>query len=314
MNPHQQRLELARRYVEGTATADETRALEEALRTDAEFRRQFLRYANVDAALGSGRLFVAPVARAAPVAHRPAWLQWRPLTAAAVGLVIGLLSASVVLAYVAPSRGKVVTLLQESFDSGPAPRVTGVPTEAGVWSGDYSEVVGEQQGVKPESGQKMLRLSRADYEGKAAPQGSYVGDVYRLMDLRPTRHEFADGGAVVQVSAAFNAFAFPEEERYGISVAVYALSAELASSPSGLGNPSLANEALAMARKILSQPDRDPRTWQKVEGELRLPPDTEFLLIHLSVTHATREQKRDTFDGHFLDDVRVTLARRARLP
>ena len=60
MNPQPQNLELARRYIEGTATAEETRALEAALRTDAAFRRQFLRYANVDAALGSGRLSAVP--------------------------------------------------------------------------------------------------------------------------------------------------------------------------------------------------------------------------------------------------------------
>ncbi len=88
MSPHQQNLELARHYVEGIATAEETRALEKVLRTDAAFRRQFLRYSNVDAALGSGRLSAAP----AKVINYPArfsCLPWRPLAAAAVLLFAG---------------------------------------------------------------------------------------------------------------------------------------------------------------------------------------------------------------------------------
>ena len=255
-----------------------------------------------------------PEAEPAARPRRSVWLQWRPLTTAAAGLVIGLFSASMVMAYVAPSLGKIITVLQDGFESGPAPRVTGIPTEPGIWSGDYTEVVGEQQGVKPESGRKMLRFLRADYDGKPNSQGSYVGDIYRLIDLRPYRREFADGGAVVQVSAGFNAIAFPENEQYRVSVAMYALTAEMASTPGALGGPSLDNDALAMARKCLARLDRDPSTWQKVEGELRVPRDTEFLLIHLAVTHAARGQKRETFDGHYLDGVQVTLARRAPLP
>lgn len=45
-------LELAGRYAEGTADAEDVRMLETALRADAEFRRRFLRYMNVDAMLG----------------------------------------------------------------------------------------------------------------------------------------------------------------------------------------------------------------------------------------------------------------------
>jgi len=53
---------------------------------------------------------------------------------------------SMVFAYVAPSLGKVLTLLQDGLESGPGPEVAGLPIEPGKWSGDYTEVVGEQQG------------------------------------------------------------------------------------------------------------------------------------------------------------------------
>lgn len=242
------------------------------------------------------------------------WLSWRPLTAAAAGIVFGMFCTSVVFAYVAPSLGKVITLLQESFESGPAPLVTGVPIEAGKWSGDFTEVVGEQQGVKPESGTKMLRFLRADFEGKVKPEGSYISDVYQLIDLRPYRREFADGGAVVQLSAAFNAFAFPVEEAFGCSVSLHALDAETAMNGSTRVGETLLTDCLAMARNSRLKVDRDPATWQRLNAELRLPSNTDYILIRIGLEHSNKAQRRVTFDGHYLDGVRLTLARRAPLP
>jgi hypothetical protein len=242
------------------------------------------------------------------------WLQWRPLAAAVTGLVLGTLCTSVVFAYAAPSLGKVITLLQEGFESGPAPLVTGVPLEAGKWSGDYTQVVREQLGVKPASGKKMLRFLRADFEGKVKPEGSYISDVYQLIDLRPYRREFADGGAVVQLSAAFNAFAFPAEEAFGCSVSIHALNAETAMNGSTRIGEILLTDCLAMARNSRLKMDRDPATWQGLNAELRLPFDTEFLLIRIGLEHSNKAKRRVTFDGHYLDGVRLTLARRAQLP
>jgi len=276
-----------------------------------------LLHEGLGAAMKSQALQQAAVAEMAalPSARRPGRrFSWRPLTAAAAGLVIGCFSASVVFAYVGPSLGKAMLLLQESFESGPAPLVIGVPIAAGMWSGDFTEIVGEQQGVKPERGTKMLHLLRADFEGKARVEGNYFADVYRLVDLRPYRREFADGGAVVQLSAAFNAFAFPAEEAFGGSVAVHALSAATDVDGFRLNEWSIESESLAMARNHRLKLDRDPGTWQRLGTELRLPPDTEYLLIRISVDHSNPSQRRVSFDGHYVDDVRLSMARRAPLP
>lgn len=207
-----------------------------------------------------------------------------------------------------------MTLLQENFESGPAPLVTGMPVEAGKWSGDFAEVVGEQQGVKPETGGKMLRFLRADYEGKVKPEGSYAGDLYRLIDLRPYLNEFTDGRAVVRTSAGFNSASFPERESYSCVVRAYALSAEMVMSGAFLNGASLRDGALATASKGMPQLDRDPRSWQRVESELRLPAEAEFLLIHVSVSNLTKDEVKDAFRGHYLDEVRVSLLQRSPLP
>jgi hypothetical protein len=101
MNRDEDRLELVRRYVEGTADAEATRELESALRNDARFRHEFLRYLNVDSALssgiGSGRSAAATAS--IPANRRGAGGDVRrhrrrvrmPLLAAALLLVAGLL-------------------------------------------------------------------------------------------------------------------------------------------------------------------------------------------------------------------------------
>jgi hypothetical protein len=207
---------------------EEARTLQNGLQTDPQLRRLYLHYMSLDVALEGHANSSASMKEILSSPHRhesrrwASWLSWRPLTAAAAGLVIGLFCASVVFAYVASSLGKVVTFLDDSFESGPAPLVTGAPMEAGHWSGNHTEVVSEQQGVKPESGKKMLRFLRTDYKRKPNPEKGHVGDIYQLIDMRPYRQEFADGGAVVQLSAGFNTLEFPADERYECSLTLYA--------------------------------------------------------------------------------------------
>jgi len=317
-DPHFTRLIHA--HLDGALTAEEQQEFDQRLCSSESARKQFWEMAALHGALHETAKTAWPTTpeTAPPAAslrlNRTTWFQWRPLTAAAAGIVLGVFCTSAVFGYVAFSLGKVITLLQESFESGPAPLVTGAPIEAGRWSGNFTEVVGGQQGVSPESGTKMLRFLRADFEGKVKPEGSYISDVYRLIDLRPYRRDFADGGAVVQLSAAFNAFEFPAEEAFRCSVLLYALDAETAMNGSTRIGEKLLTDCLAMARNSHLKLDRDPATWQRLNAELRLPPNTDFIFIRIALAHANQAQRRVTFDGHYLDGVRLTLARRAPLP
>jgi hypothetical protein len=226
---------------------------------------------------------------------------------------MGLFGASMVFAYVAPSLGKVITLLRESFESGPAPLVIGVPLEPGKWSGDYSEVVA-QLGVRPASGEKMLRFLRGDYEGRDIPS-SHSSDVFRLVDVRPFRREFADGGAVVQLTAVFNALPFPADESFNATLTLFALDASLVGNEIVKGENVLSVESLAFSRSSRVGMDRDPATWQKVSNELRLPPSTEFLMVRMGMSNNTKfkDKRRDRFAGHFADNVQLVIARRPEI-
>lgn len=291
-----------------------------ALQDDPAVDEAFVR-ATVAAMPPADEAFVAAVMTRLPTPAVPAAglsprrMITRTLAALAAGLLVGVAVTSVAWAYSVPRpaepAGAPVVILDDGFESGPAPGVAGFPSGPDAWGGDFSRVTGSRPGVAPAGGALMLQILRADYQGKPRPDGSYCGDLYRMIDLRPYRRELADGAAVVQLSAAFNAAEFPAAEQYGCAVSAHALTAEMAANPAGASAP---GGALAMARNSRLRLDRDPLTWQRVEAELRLPADADFLLVHVGVAHIPRFQKRAVFDGHFVDEVRVTLGRRGPLP
>ncbi len=306
-------------HLNGVMADAERLELEDRLLHSAMDRARFWEMSEMHVVLHEGaqqKLAVSPPV--VPIQSRMrsvSWLSWRPLTAAAAGIVFGIFCTSVVFGYVVPSLSKAMTLLQESFESGPAPLVTGVPIEPGRWSGDYTEVVGELQGVRPESGKKMLRFLRGDYEGRSIPS-SHSSDVFRLVDVRPYRSEFADGGAVVQLTAVFNAVAFSEDENFSATLTLFALNASLVGNEVVKGENVLSTESLAFSRSSKVVVDRDPATWQKVSNELRLPPSTEYLMIRVGMSNDAKSpgKRRDSFAGHFADKVQLVLARRSEIP
>lgn len=310
MNTHLD--ELITLWHEGALTKEKLHRLNEILAT-AEGRAAMRDDCFLEAALPEA-LRTTRLLKAVEPPQTKKWagrFSWRPLTAAAAGLVFGMFCTSIVFAYVSLSLDKVTTLLQDSFESCLAPEVIGVPTKPGIWSGDFTEIVGEEQGVNPEAGKKMLRFLSADYDGKPN-QGGYSADLFRLIDVRPFRREFSDGGSIVQLSAAFDAITSPADKKYECDVCIFALDADMATAGAMRLQNRLFTGSLAMARSSRNVQDRDPATWQRMACELRLPPNTDFLMIRIGVVHASHMP--GAFAGHYADDVRVTMARREPLP
>jgi len=258
----------------------------------------------------------APTHKTAP-RMRARWFAWRPLTAMTAGVVFGLFGASVLLGFGPGGRRqeKVVTLLQESFESGPAPLVTGVPQQLNQWSGDFSELVGEQQGVKPAHGTKMARVLRSDFEGKISSKRNFQGDLMRVIDVRPISREINGGEVVMSASALFNASPFPETERYDGVVTLYALG-ELGST-----EKTLLEDSLAHSYGLRPSLDRDPGSWEQATSRLQLPAGTEFVILKVSVRRWPKDKESQsslpspvTFAGHFVDNVRASIHVRNTTP
>ena len=250
-----------------------------------------------------------------PLRTSTRWFAWRPLTAAAAGLVIGLFSASMVFGFGVRSLEKVVSLFQESFESGPAPLVKGIPQEVNLWSGDYSEIVEKYEGVKPKDGTKMVRMLRSDFEGKASSMPNRQGDLSRIIDVRSFMRDANGGEFVMTLSALFNAAPFPDSQRYDGVVTLYALG-EIGST-----EESLMEDALAISNGSCNSMDRDPATWQSASTRLLLPTGTEFVMLKVSFRRWPKGSGDQpslpdlmTFAGHFVDDLRASIRIRNAAP
>ena len=243
------------------------------------------------------------------------WLSWRPLTAAAAGIVFGMFSASMVFGFGVRSLEKVVSILQESFESGPAPLVAGIPQELNVWCGDESELVETYEGVKPAQGKKMVRVLRSDFEGRVSSKPSQHGDLMRVVDVRPFLREANGGEVVMTVSALFNAAPFPEAERYDGVVTLYALG------QLGSTEENLYEDALALSHGECRSLDRDPSRWQSASTRFLLPTGTEFVMMKMSFRRMPKGSDVQSslpdpviFAGHFVDDVRASVIIRKAVP
>lgn len=312
--------ELFARICDGRASNDEIALLHRLLAGSPATLDAWLRYTALHQELATGSAFPPATSErdseraAIPFTPPPArhWTTWLPQAAA--GLVAGLCAASVVWAYVLPPSSRAHTLLEENFEQPETPLAVRSALEAGTWRGDAAEIVRAEQGIKPEGGRHMLRLLRADYDGKPKPGGGHIATAFRLIDLRPLRGEISDGTAVVEATAAFNASEFPSGEGYGFAISLFALDADSVPEHAGRLGSTLTNEALAMSRSGRTQLDRDPSTWQRVTSELRLPPNAEFLVVRLHINQLTGSASGNIFTGSYVDDVRVTLSRRPPLP
>jgi hypothetical protein len=247
---------------------------------------------------------------------RSRWLAWRPLTAVAAGILFGLFGASMVFGVGGRWTEKVTSLFRESFESGPAPSVTGVPQQLNQWSGDFSELVSEQQGIKPAHGTKMIRMLRADFEGKSVTKLNTYGDLMKIVDVRPFTRETNGGEVVLSASALFNAATFPDAERYDGVVTLYALD-EIGSTEKNLLKDSLAHSC--NGRGLLL--DRNPATWESATTRLQLPAGTHFVVVKVSVRRMPKNKEPlstlpnpITFSGHFVDDVSVSIHVREATP
>ena len=250
-----------------------------------------------------------------PLRTSTRWFAWRPLTAAAAGLVIGLFSASMVFGFSLRSLERVVSILQESFESGPAPLVTGIPQELNLWCGDESELVETYEGVKPAQGKKMVRVLRSDFEGRVSSKPSQHGDLMRVVDVRPFLREANGGEVVMTVSALFNAAPFPEAERYDGVVTLYALG------QLGSTEENLYEDALALSHGECRSLDRDPSRWQSASTRFLLPTGTEFVMMKMSFRRMPKGSDVQSslpdpviFAGHFVDDVRASVIIRKAVP
>lgn len=308
--------DLIGRHLLGTLDSSESLELEAVLAGSAAARQTFRLQCNLDSAL---RQQAAEIAEAESLkiptismisGRRMAWFD-RPAVAAVLGLMVGLLSASLAWAYVAPhavvTAQRLLAMHDGSFEGLRGRLAAGFPAEFGNWSGDASEVV-ELPAVAVTDGRRALRFVRAEREPALPNYGAGSCDVYQLVDLRPLKAEAeADSSeATLELSVQFLDSRPTSGETVKFICRLYAFSGTPDSLPAEW--PLSQKESLASGSGAFDSFGGSPTEWRAVTTKVLLPPQADFAVAHILVHKPNSLPATDAeFGEQFADDVRLTL-------
>lgn len=313
---HQELSELIPVCLDGMASDEQITRLNAKLRSDSVARDLYLQLADthsclaVDESLWMDDIVDARAPEFQARQGRERWLNWKPIAAAAAGIVFGMFCTSVVFAYTQPRlpivESKVLPLADADFESGSQIPAQGIPSRAGAWSGDFSRVVEAENGITPKQGQHMLRFLRSDNELALKNAHSYVGSAAQVIDLRPLRAELSGAEQLVEVSAQFDSIATSLGERYEFNMKAAAFRGDIADAPKLWED----HEASVSRSDRTVVADSDTATWQRVAVPLMVPPDADFLVIEFAVVskRLPLDQGATEFPGHYVDQVEVLLS------
>lgn len=296
------RFELIRRCRDGHATAEELAELEASLREDVGFRKAYVQYANIDVALiAVSKAITFPIETNKPSGRSP-WLSWRPLSAAAAGIMIGLFCTSLVYGFVATRVKAVKRISLEVFDHGFEDTKQdiddGMPRRSGQWGVDSAVVVGTENGVRPVEGKQMLRLEPIPREKKVK---NHASRVYHVLDLGSLPTDAISIDTEVKVTASFYSSKSELCSRYLIRAVALSEAPEKATRD--FWSKTENDDVVSMSQRIDSVPGES--NWQRFSLKMPLPRGSKTLVFILGAVPP--ENASENAFVHYLDDVQVTL-------
>lgn len=237
-------------------------------------------------------------------ANKPRWYAWRPLTAAAAGLVFGALCSTVVYGFISQSQTAIhetpISVFDPGFENPSARLDRGLPHQAGEWGVNAeSTIVTAENGVQPAEGQRMLRLHPRDPAEK-----NRVTQAYQLIDLRTLPSAEAIGLAELRLTASFAAARRDSSARYRVQAIVLAQPPDQVYE--GFWEKAEEQGSVSISQKFSvppSKPDTSP--WNTISLKVPLPPAAQTLAIILGAMPPENDVQEPTV--HYLDAVRVDL-------
>lgn len=306
----QDQLDLLHGYLNGTLDEADFARLQSLLRDNAEARRTLRSLSTVEAKLTQlaaippeTMRLLSETARQSGPSFR--WLSWRPLTAAAAGIVFGMLCTSVVFGFVVQQHGVKKTplaVLQPSFEDAQMPLARGFPPAASLWTGDVSKVVPAENGVTPKDGHHMVRLE-TNVHGKSV----LFPRLYQIIPLPPSGSALRE----IEVSASFTS-ADPDSSPH-YTVRAYAVN----EAPERLGPDWFArhwfiqrDESIASAETGFENPPGNAK-WQSIGLRMQVPGKARCLVVFFGVKNQAKSQAQKP---HYLDAVQVSFVESPSIP
>jgi anti-sigma factor RsiW len=287
--------DLIQRYISGTITEAETEALEQQLKTDPVLRDWYLDALNLDSALEAAAesaqtalSLPVPLSQRAltPVgATSTRWQGWRPLTAAAAGLVIGVFSASLVYGMRAVPdvvKHERVTIAEGSFEGLSGAVAEGFPQSTGAWAADHAEVV-----PGPDGGRALRLLPNDEHPYSRLVQIVDVSALHGGSD-----HE-------LELAASFRTTDATRASRYKLRIFAFSETVqEVPSFPLGAQE-----RGIVTLSQVLDVP-AGTSDWQRFAIKAALPRSVKSVVIWLGASTSPFRGERVP---HEVDDVSLML-------
>ena len=296
--------DLIQKYISGIATGAESQQLADELKTNDALADLYVKHIGLEVALESQaastestrELITAPLSRPKAV-----WHAWRPLTAAAAGIVFGMLCTSVVFGFVT-QRAAMKRLPLMIFDAGLENVMQqlkdGLPNDVGQWGMDDANVVPAEHGVIPAQGEHMLRLEPIQYE---KPVKNHASRAYQVLDLRSLPADAIASHTHVELSASFCSATSDASSRYLLRA--IALDEAPTEAMERFWSKVENDGVVSQSQRFDTAPGITG--WQRSSMTLRLPPGSKTLVIIFGAVPP--EDKSRPASVHYLDDVQVSL-------
>ena len=306
---HQEWHRLFSAALNDTLTDEEKRQLAALLKSSAEARQLWFLYhdnecglAELKHAAATTSEVMAAKSKVQPQRQTARWQQWRPLTAAAAGLAIGLFSASVVYGFVSQRMGVVKKVPLVVYDPGlenaEASFARSLPKGVGQWGADSATVVMAENGVRPLQGQRMLRLDPIPREKDVK---NHASRVYQVLALRSLPILGVAGDVEVQVTASFSAANADVTSRYLIRA--FALNETPEQATKGFWPKTQEDGVVSVAQRF--ETSAGDRGWHTFSLKMPLPRGAQSLVFILGAEPVDDASPQTS--PHYLDDVHVSV-------
>lgn len=291
--------------LEGRLSEPDAAKLSTHLEQSTEARARYWEAASIHGLLESSlqtaslRVITGQASAIAPKTTR--WPTWRPLTAAAAGIVFGMFCTSVVFGFVVQrgmEKKAPLAVFEPSFEDAQMPVAKGFPGGSAHWGGDEARVVMAENGIQAKEGKFMLRL-------EASPKGS-PRIVYQVLDL--TSLPSGSGGEMreIEITASFAAADADASVRYMLR----AFAASEAREHLDAAWFERRDEAIASATRGLDALPGE-QGWQTFGLRIQVPRNARSLVLFFGVR---TPDKALAMVPHYLDDVQVSLIEPQPLP
>ena len=273
-------------------TPQEHSELQDCLRSDRGARHLWFLNQDLEVALHARKSSLPePSSGRAPNLAR--WYARRPFTAAAAGIVLGVLCTSMVFALVTRQQIQTRTLLSDGFEDAAMVRDHGVPARVHVWSGDLDVPQAGTGEVNPAEGQQMVALPPVDKR-----KFSYA---FRFVDLTTLPALSGSQTRQIEVTAQFHGAPQGSKSRFQIRLAAFA---EDAAAAREIWIRDRVDEQALMhvAKTVIGKPA--DRGWTTARSTMDVPASARLVLVSLAASVADSELTKAT---HYLDDVQIRI-------